>query len=143
MRAATSTGDTGGKPAPESDGSPAAWLGLRTRTTGSTVSVAVVMEGGPAQDVGLNPRDELVAIDGLRVSAATLQRHMAALTPDAPIALTVFRGQELLEFTVIPDDAPKDTCFLEIDAMPMLHLRNAARTGGVQLASIPGSHGKI
>ena len=55
-----------------------------------------VLAGTPAYEAGVNAGDELVALDGFRVSTATLPRRLAELEPESRVPLALFRRDELL-----------------------------------------------
>jgi predicted metalloprotease with PDZ domain len=62
---------------------------------GST-RVAHVRAGSPAHRSGINARDEIVALDGHRVSAVSLPQRIAARGPE-PVRVALFRRGELRE----------------------------------------------
>nr|WP_277346296.1 PDZ domain-containing protein [Solimonas marina] len=124
-RAAVSDTDAGGWVA----GEPArAWAGLKLRA-GDT-RVQFVYSGGPALRAGVSANDQLVAIDGLRVTAANWSARVAALQPGQHYALHVFRGDELLTLDFVPDAPPEDTWMLTlIDADESVTARRKAWIG--------------
>lgn len=75
-------------------------LGLRLKESGGVAQVTHVLLGSPAYVAGVNAGDELLALDGLRVGAATLPQRLQEAAPGKSIRLTVFRRDELQEFTV-------------------------------------------
>ena len=77
-----------------------AWLGASTRRDGPDCRLASVHDGGPAQAAGLSAGDALVAIDGLRASAATLDRLLARYRPGETVEILAFRRDELMRFDV-------------------------------------------
>jgi predicted metalloprotease with PDZ domain len=80
------------------------------------VKIVNVLDGGPAQRAGVSAGDVLVAIDGLRVSAKTLEGRLARMRPGQRVALHLFRRDELHEIDLELAAPPADTCVLEIDA---------------------------
>ena len=63
------------------------------------VMISDVLPGSPAEDAGIRPRDIIAAVDGASISAlpyytATMYLH----DPAVPVAVTVLRGQETLQF---------------------------------------------
>lgn len=129
LRPATGDGDKGGKPAGDSGGPPV-WLGLRLAEEGEP-KVALVLEGGPAERAGLSASDVLVAVDGLRVTRANLDKRLAGCRPGEPLRLHAFRRDELLELTLIPAAPPADTAYLTLDdaATPEVHERRQGWLG--------------
>ncbi len=87
-------------------------LGIKTITESNEIKLATVYDGGPAQLAGLSAGDVLVAIDGLRVTPAALDKHLARLHPGDRIAVHAFRRDELMEFAVRLDPPPPDTAKL-------------------------------
>jgi predicted metalloprotease with PDZ domain len=80
-------------PAQLADGASAVWLGA----TLSGSKVSAVFDDSPAQAAGLGPGDEIIALDGFRVtSEAELRSLAAALRPGDRIELAVFRRARLL-----------------------------------------------
>jgi predicted metalloprotease with PDZ domain len=92
-------------------------LGARLDRNSAEARLAVVLDGRPAQEAGLAPGDVIVAVDGLRATAANLDTLIAraAACAAAPIELFAFRRDELMRFAVNPRTAPCDTCELRLD----------------------------
>ena len=103
-RAVVSETDAGGRSAGKSA---AAALGLKLRP-GET-AVAFVTAGGPAQRAGLSAGDQLVALDGLKLTASNWPRQLLGLRPGRDYLLHYFRGDELLRATVHAEPPPLDT----------------------------------
>ena len=95
---------------------PPPYLGLNFNGEGNRIS-AVEM-GSPAQRAGIWAGDELVALDGFRVSAATLPERLAAYQPHQTICLSVFQGNQLKHFW-IPLDPPRPDVYT-LEALPEL-----------------------
>jgi len=106
--------DAGGKP--KSDSSlPAVWLGAVLGTSGSTTVFRAVHNGGPAELAGISPGDQLVALDGLRISLAGCEARTRRYHPGDKSEVTVFRGDELMTLRLKWAEAPADTCYLLVD----------------------------
>jgi predicted metalloprotease with PDZ domain len=101
--------DRGGK-AGSASGAPRGDLGFGL----SGAKVAWVRAGEAASRAGLSAHDEIVAIDGLKAGSDALDR-VAALPPDTPVTLHVFRRDELLVLEATVQAPPADTVWLEID----------------------------
>jgi predicted metalloprotease with PDZ domain len=84
--------DEEGEPAPPGD------LGLKTTAAGDRVIVSTVLAGMPAYTAGINSGDEIVAINGERVTATSLADRLNALKPRAAVTVTVFRREQLMTF---------------------------------------------
>ncbi len=93
-RVATNAEDRGGAVPP---GRPLRCdVGISLRTDGDRVRVAGVRRGSPADEAGLCPGDEILAIDGLRADTATSFVRLHDHAPGDPISLALFRRDELL-----------------------------------------------
>ncbi len=66
-----------------------------------------VVPGSPAEAAGLRPRDIVTAVDGAAISALPYYTAMMYLhDPAVPVAVTVLRGQQTIQFQVpaVPAD---------------------------------------
>ncbi|HUJ57222.1 MAG TPA: PDZ domain-containing protein [Kofleriaceae bacterium] len=89
-------------PAQVADGAHAIWLGV----TGG-VKVTGVFDGSPAHAAGVSPGDELVAVDGFRVTSdADLRALFGARTPGDEVRLSAFRRHRLIELHAALAAAP-------------------------------------
>lgn len=88
------------------------WLGLQLRA-GDT-RVAHVLSGSPAARAGVHAGDQILALDGLRVTAAGWAVAVARLQPAHAASLHVFRDDELIALELIADEAPLDTWTLSL-----------------------------
>jgi len=95
-------------------GARATGLGIRTRAEGGSLRLSHVLDGGSAQAVGLSAGDELVALNGLRVTASNLETLLARHLPGSLLDVLAFRRDELLRFNV-PLRAPAvEECELQV-----------------------------
>jgi len=104
LRSAVSEVDAGGRVVGAATGS---WSGLKLRP-GET-RVAYIASGSPAAQAGVSVGDQLVALDGLRVTPVNWGALLAQLAPAQPVELHWFRGDELLGATLQPAAPPLDT----------------------------------
>ncbi len=110
LRASSSPIDDGGRTRSTSQ-SP--WAGLRLRA-GDT-AIAQVIAGGPAQRAGLSAGDQIVALDGLRVTPQNWNRRLDAAEAGTALRLDYFHGEELCSTTIELAPAPLDTWTLTLD----------------------------
>ncbi len=121
MRPAESPKDTGGSISRTSVDQllRRADLGIRVNADNGEAKIANVFDDGAAQCAGLSAGDVLVAIDGLRVTAASLDGLLARLQVGQVIEVYAFRRDELMKFQLTLQAPPCDTCELvleEVDA---------------------------
>jgi predicted metalloprotease with PDZ domain len=90
------------------------WLGITTRETSAGSECATVLDGGPAQSAGVNPGDVIIALGRLRATTANLESLLARYNEGDEASLTVFRGNELLEFPLQFTAAPRTVCALSL-----------------------------
>ncbi len=110
LRPAAKLSDKGGKSA---DGAPAVWFGATLTQNNGRTTVATVANGGPAEAAGLAPGDELLALDGLRISASTIDRRLKELQPGDCVTVAAFRGDEFYETSVQFEATPVRVAWLE------------------------------
>lgn len=79
---------------------PEAWLGVKLRTENGRARVSSAVSDGPAWAAGLTAGDELLALDGYRVTESNLNDRLRDFAPGATVRLTLFRRDELLEVPV-------------------------------------------
>jgi len=83
-------------------------LGVKLAGGNGEAKLANVYDGGPAQAAGLSAGDVLVALDGLRVTAAGLEAQLARRKAGERVTLHAFRRDELMSFEVELAAAPAD-----------------------------------
>lgn len=118
LRPSHGASDEGGRS--ESRSLPATTLGLSLRAGEATI--ATVFSGSPAEDAGLAGGDQLVAIDGLKITAGNWALRLEALHPGVAVPLSWFRGDELMTAMITPVQPAADTWTLtlaEIDGEPL------------------------
>ena len=71
-----------------------------------------VFDGGAARVAGLSAGDVVIAVDGLRVSAHTLEKRLRTYPVGTIVCLTAFRRDELMSFQVALQAMPAQTCAL-------------------------------
>jgi len=105
QRPAANPGDEGGRA--DTRAPPPVSLGLLPRP-GETIVAHVRAESSAAQ-AGLAGGDQVIAIDGLRVSAGNWAKFLETLVPGREVTVHFFRGDELLTAALTPVVAPADT----------------------------------
>jgi predicted metalloprotease with PDZ domain len=113
-------------PRPPSD--PAGWLGAKTRIDGGRLVVENVPRGTPALDAGVNPGDEILAIDDFRVPPDKLDERLQSYRPGQKVNLLVARREELkrLNVTLGLEPANRWTLTVKPNATPAQQAHLAA-----------------
>jgi len=115
LRAPDSSKDKGGKPAANPERKkPLLVLGIRLDPNGDAARISHVLDGGGAQDAGLAAGDEIVAVDGFRVRARSLEALLQGYSPGERLRIHAFRRDELMEFEVTLKPAAPDTCVVTL-----------------------------
>jgi len=78
-----------------SDGAPAVWTGMDISENGGRTRITRVISGSPSSRAGLDIGDEIVAMDGRRITPQGFQGRLRDFTPGESIRLTVFRNDRL------------------------------------------------
>jgi len=76
-------------------------LGALTADDAGLCKLTAVLEGGAAFEAGLNVNDLILAVDGMRVTNATLQDRLDR-TRGEPVEIVFYRGQALRTLTARP-----------------------------------------
>jgi predicted metalloprotease with PDZ domain len=98
--------------------------------------VSQVFDGGAAQAAGLSAGDVVIAVDGLRVTAATFEKRLRSYPVGTVVVLTAFRRDEMLSFSVKLQPLSAQTCALTMLDTP---IDAKARRNAWLLASQPDS----
>ena len=113
VRAASSPTDSGGKAAQAGDTAPNS-LGARYSADDSGVKLNMVLDSGAAQQAGLSAGDVIIAMDGIKVSADTLQTRLQHFAVGETLEIHAFRRDELMLFELVVQLEPENTCFLTL-----------------------------
>ncbi len=113
LRPAESAMDKGGTPPAEESGVVPA-LGVQVEPGTGAALVTQVYEGSAAQESGLSAGDAMIAIDGIRADADSLEARLRRCRPDDRVRIHAFRRDELMKFDVVLKAPPADTCFLTL-----------------------------
>jgi predicted metalloprotease with PDZ domain len=87
---------------------PASSLGLRFRSDGGRALVSSVTRGGSAWRGGIDPGDEIVAVEGLRVEGTNLDAALRGRSPGAAVNLLLARDGRMLTVPVVLDGQRHD-----------------------------------
>ncbi len=71
------------------------FAGMTVKSEGGREIIKFVEAGSPAQKAAIDPGDELLAIDGLRVNSGQFEERLKDYQPGDTINLTVFHSDEL------------------------------------------------
>ena len=93
-------------------------LGVKTASESNDLKLATVYDDGPAQLAGLAAGDVLVAINGLRVTASSLDKQLGRLQEKDSIVIHAFRRDELMEFRIRLNPPQADTAKLVVGKAP-------------------------
>lgn len=107
---------------------PPGWLGVRTNAQGDRVMITNVVSGSAGYEAGLNSGDEIVAVDGTKVTNTSLPERLSTIKQGDRITLTLFRREKLMTITFSVDRKPFDRYSIVTmkDATPaQTALRNA------------------
>lgn len=101
---------------------PGPWLGVKPAVKAGRVKLQHVFVDGPAAKSGLSASDEIVAIDGLRVTAKNFEAILAAYKPTNTVEVVAFRRDELMSFMAGLETPPEDTCDLWLVPEPAVDI---------------------
>jgi predicted metalloprotease with PDZ domain len=76
-------------------------IGVKWGISGAVLLAEHVLLGHPGAAAGMLPGDELLAINGLRVTPENYQQHLQKLRPDEQIELTLVRHGRLLNLRLL------------------------------------------
>jgi predicted metalloprotease with PDZ domain len=88
------------------------WIGAKTRIDAGRLLVENVPRGTPAFDAGLNPGDEILAIDDFRVLPDMLNERLEAYRPGQKATLLVARREELKRLPIALGAEPSNAWVL-------------------------------
>ncbi len=82
------------------------WLGMAPTDMGERTRITTVVPGSPAEASGIEPGDELLAVNGYRARAADVFERLAEAKPGDSLTVTVFRNERLRDVRVMVGSAP-------------------------------------
>jgi predicted metalloprotease with PDZ domain len=101
-------GKSPGKGDDEPDDERPAYMGVETERTNGTPKITLVLEGSPAHRGGLSAGDEIVAINGTRVTSTNLVDTLKRYDPGNSIDVTIFRRARLATIPVTLGKPPPE-----------------------------------
>jgi predicted metalloprotease with PDZ domain len=112
-------------------------IGFKVKREKGHELIKFVEVGSPAQIAGIDPGDELLAIDGIRVTAEQLNERLKDYETGNTIRVTVFHQDELktLPVTLAPP-RPNSYKIVAVDRPSEVQQKNFAGWLGVPLSSI-------
>ncbi|MDY7023866.1 MAG: M61 family metallopeptidase, partial [Cyanobacteriota bacterium] len=84
------------------------YLGVKVVSDNNRELIRFVEMGSPAQKAGIDPDDELLALDGFRINAQQLSDRLKDYNPGDTVKLTLFHQDQLQTCSVILDE-PRPT----------------------------------
>lgn len=112
-------------------------LGMMLKTEGGREIIKFVEMGSPAQRAAIDPGDELVAINGLRVGAGQLEERLKDYQAGDMIEVTVFHSDELKVRSLVLDPPRATQYHLEAAEQPStLQQQNFEGWLGVSLSAV-------
>ncbi len=107
------------RPAATTATASAAVLGAKiTNDANGDAKLAQVFDGGAALAAGLSAGDTVIAIDGLRVNAANLERRIKSYDVGVTVPAIVFRRDELMAVNITLQAQSTKTCVLTLNDSP-------------------------
>jgi predicted metalloprotease with PDZ domain len=82
------------------------WLGFTAAKKGTALQITTVHADGPGREAGLQPRDELLALNGYKVDDKSLEDRIKELKPGSTCTLALFRRETLVNSEVLVGRQP-------------------------------------
>jgi len=114
QRVAKNPQDKGGK---DIEGDlPGVDFGALLKDSESGLVIQRVVEDGAAQSSGLSAGDQIIAVDGLKLNLAQLEKKVLRASPEDTWRVHAFRRDELHRFDVVLQSAAETTLVLKVTA---------------------------
>ncbi len=95
------------------------YLGLTLKSDVGKTLIETVAVGSPAEQAGLNPGDEVLALNGVRVTAETWPDRLKQYAPGTTLQLSVFQQDELYTTSVsLAEPSPKHYQIVPLEDPP-------------------------
>jgi len=99
----------GPKPKPPDDDSPEpGYLGVRYENSGGLVRIRHVLADSPGRRAGLTPGDELIAVNGAKVTHDGFEKALKRYPPGTPLDLAIFRRGYLHHLSLTTGKTPPE-----------------------------------
>jgi len=92
-----------------------AWLGIETEAQNGAVVVAKALRGAPGFAAGLSAEDEILAVDGYRITPSGWEEHLRGFRPGDRAEVLIARHKVLRSLRVTFGEKPPDAFKLEVD----------------------------
>jgi predicted metalloprotease with PDZ domain len=103
---------------------PACSLGVRLRSDGGRAVVSSVMRASTAWRAGVDPGDEILAVEGVRVEGTNVDAALRGRAPGATVDLLVARDGRVVTLPVVLDGQRQD----RVKIVPKADATAAARS---------------
>lgn len=102
----------------QSDEKKKSWVGLTTADSSGRLVVTKVLRDSPAFQAGLNPDDEILAIDDYRVTAKQFTDRLKQYQPGDSVGVLIARRQRLSTLRLVLGEEPQKTWKLSVVDKP-------------------------
>ncbi|MCG7948954.1 MAG: PDZ domain-containing protein [Candidatus Thiodiazotropha taylori] len=89
-------------------------IGAKWTSKNSGIKIQQVFDDGAAQNAGISAGDEIVAVDGLKMSANQFENYILDTDAGDQIEVHLFRRDQLMSLVLQPQQAAFDTCYFEL-----------------------------
>ncbi|MBW9262418.1 MAG: PDZ domain-containing protein [Candidatus Thiodiazotropha sp. (ex. Lucinisca nassula)] len=89
-------------------------IGAKWTSENSGIKVQQVFDDGAAQRAGISAGDEIVAVDGLRMTAKQFDNYILDSDAGDEIEVHLFRRDQLMSLVLRPQLAAFDTCYFDL-----------------------------
>ena len=89
-------------------------IGAKWTNKNSGIKVQQVFDDGAAQRAGISAGDEIIAVDGLRMTAKQFENYIVDTDAGDEIEVHLFRRDQLMSLVLQPQLAAFDTCYFDL-----------------------------
>ena len=104
-------------------------IGVEVYIDGDYITILNVFENTPAKRAGIRSGDKIVAVEGLKCDASNYQeainkiKGVGAPSDDKDVVVTILRGEEKIDLTLIREAVSVDTVFSKVMAPSVGYIR--------------------